>query len=210
MSSNEFWLNNPSILFKKDKLTKLWPNQSMNYYEKLNSITRIVILLTALGYMAGGSYTIIMVGIVTLGIIWFLYNQHDNKNDKKETIKEQFKNIKDIITPTENNPLMNTTQNEYSDNPDKVPASMINTSISDQINEQTKKQIINMDPENKDRDKLFKDLGDNLKFEQSMQPFYSNADKGLIPNDQDGYLKFLYGDLPSGKKIVEYGWNNFN
>ena len=51
MQSNEFWLNNPTILFKKNKITQLWPKENMNYNEKLNAISRFVILLSVIGYM---------------------------------------------------------------------------------------------------------------------------------------------------------------
>ena len=48
---SSFWLNNPSILLNKDKITELWPKNSYNLERKLNSITRIVILLGFLGRM---------------------------------------------------------------------------------------------------------------------------------------------------------------
>ena len=47
--------------------------------------------------------------------------------------------------------------------------------------------------------KLFKDLGDSWGFEQSMRQWYANPIT-TIPNDQEAYGKFLYGDMPSCKE----------
>ena len=41
----------PTILLNKDKIFNLWPLQSMSVEEKLNSITRLVIILTILGFL---------------------------------------------------------------------------------------------------------------------------------------------------------------
>ena len=46
-----FWLNNPNILFKSDEISHIWPTSDMSFEDKLNSITRLVILLTIAGYL---------------------------------------------------------------------------------------------------------------------------------------------------------------
>ena len=48
------------------------------------------------------------------------------------------------------------------------------------------------------KDKLFKDLGDSVEFHNSMIPFNSNPST-QIPNDQNAFAKFCYGDMPSCK-----------
>jgi hypothetical protein len=47
--------------------------------------------------------------------------------------------------------------------------------------------------------KLFKSLEDNLAFEQSMRPFYSNPST-TIPNDQNAFAEFCYGSMVSCKE----------
>ena len=47
--------------------------------------------------------------------------------------------------------------------------------------------------------KLFRDLGDNIEFHNSMIPFNSNPNTE-IPNDQNAFAKFCYGDMPSFKE----------
>ena len=41
-----FWTNDPTILLNKDNITEVWPLTSMDYEQKLNAISRLVIVLT--------------------------------------------------------------------------------------------------------------------------------------------------------------------
>ena len=62
----QFWSNDPTILFNKDYIFELWPTSSMCYEQKLNAISRLVILLTILGYILTMSKRILAVGAFTL------------------------------------------------------------------------------------------------------------------------------------------------
>ena len=42
-----FWLNEPTILFNKNYVFELWPTPYMCYEQKLNSITRLILLITS-------------------------------------------------------------------------------------------------------------------------------------------------------------------
>ena len=48
-------------------------------------------------------------------------------------------------------------------------------------------------------DKLFRDLGEQYVFEQSLRPFYSTA-SSTIPNDQQAFAEFCYGSMVSCKE----------
>ena len=37
-----FWTNDPSVLFNKDSITQLWPNQKMTNEAKMNAVSRLV------------------------------------------------------------------------------------------------------------------------------------------------------------------------
>ena len=49
--STPVWLKDPTILLKRDKLKEIWPLSSMSSEEKINAITRLVIILTFIGYL---------------------------------------------------------------------------------------------------------------------------------------------------------------
>ena len=56
----QFWTNEPTILFNKYYIIELWPTNDMCYEQKLNSISRLIILLTILGYILSMSKKIIV------------------------------------------------------------------------------------------------------------------------------------------------------
>ena len=72
--STSFWLNDPTILFKQEDITQIWPAQKMSSNQKLNAITRLVIVLSLLGYLVCRTYKIVLTGLVTLAAIILLFN----------------------------------------------------------------------------------------------------------------------------------------
>ena len=92
---------------------------------------------------------------------------------------------------------MNVALPEINSNPTRPPASesYLPKNVK-KINEHVKESIIennNLDP------RLFKDLGDQITFDQSMRQFYTTAST-TIPNDQGGFANFCYGDIKSCKE----------
>ena len=75
--------------------------------------------------------------------------------------------------------------------------------IEPKINEAVKGAIKKNLNNDKGFPDLFKDLGDKLDFDQSMRNFNINPNT-QIPNDQDKFLNFLYGNLPSEKNVNVY------
>ena len=93
--------------------------------------------------------------------------------------------------PSQENPLMNVQMQEYKTNPNrKEAAPSYNVAVEKEINSSVKK---NLDP------RLFKDLGDDLYFEQSMRQFYSTPNT-TIPNNQKEFAEFCYGGMLSAKE----------
>ena len=46
-----FWSNDPTILFNKESILQLWPTQQMTFEAKLNAISRVVIVMSILGFL---------------------------------------------------------------------------------------------------------------------------------------------------------------
>ena len=224
-----FWLNEPTILFNKKYITEIWPNQNMTNMEKLNAISRFVIIASLLGYLITLNIGLIFVCIVTLAVIAILYHIQSNKNKqdamkkekeqdaptkKKEgfinsTLYNELKN--DYTNPQERNPMMNVLLPEISYNPlrnEAAPA--FNVEVEKDINNNTKNYVVNTtfsDESTKQKEyikrKLFSDLGDNYNFDYSMRNFYTNPNT-TIPNDQEGFANFCYGDMVSAKEGNEF------
>ena len=209
--NTEFWLYNPLVLFNKNSLTELWPNHNMNLNEKLNSITRLVIVLSILGYLITNNVNMIVTGILTISSISILqYIQH-NKILKNNIQNEGFDNLnlfnnkKNYTNPTKKNPLMNVLLPEINDNPNRnaaLPA--FNPIVENNINNKTKEMVVDKFNNNKNIDKrLFKDLGDNFEFDMSMRQWYSTPNTKVM-NDQKEFAEFCYGDMISCKEGNEF------
>jgi len=220
-----FWLNEPTILFDKKHITEIWPNPNMSNMEKLNAISRFVIIASLLGYLITLNMGIIFVGIITLAVIAILYHVQSNKiiADEKAKelppkIKESFTNailyneVKDDYTnPKENNPMMNVLLPEISYNPTRNEAApAFNAEVEKNINNSTKDYVVDTtfsDESTKQKEyikrKLFSDLGDSYTFDDSMRNFYTNPNT-TIPNDQGGFANFCFGDMISAKEGNEF------
>jgi hypothetical protein len=212
--NTNIWLNNPFVLMKKGQLNQIWPKQNMNINEKINAITRLVIILSILGFLVTQNYNFFITGIVTLGIIMVLYYARDyksssNANSMKQSSVEGFTNpkvynaLKDNFTnPTKTNPLMNVLLPEIQYNPKrKMAAPAYNKAVEKQINKTTEDFVVsNFDNDPEIKKKLFSNLGDSLEFENFGQyNFYATANT-RVPNDQTSFADFCYGDMISGKE----------
>ena len=204
----QFWLNNPGVLMKNNNILDLWPTKKMTQNEKLNSITRLIIILTFVGYIVTKNIKFILSFFMTLLVIVILYKTKCFKNIKNLSLtKEAFTNpsiyndIKHNFTqPTKKNPLMNVMLTEYEDNPTrKTAAPSFNPVVEEKINQETKNMVISNFGDPEIENKLFKDLGDSLNFDHSMRSWYPMPNT-QIPNDQKSFANFCYGDMPSCKE----------
>ena len=206
MDNNTFWINNPLILIEKDKLFEIWPLTTMNTNEKLNAITRIIILLSILGYFFLKNINIIASGLVSLIVIVVLYFINKNSTNKLFNKQEPFTNIDlyekvkhNFTNPTTANPLMNVMLPDIHDNPHRQQAApAYNKTVEKQINESAKQIIKNNFNDESTGDSIFNDLGEKFNFKQSMRQFYATPNT-RIENNQSAFAKFCYGNMASCK-----------
>jgi len=212
-----FWSENPNVLFQSEYILEFFPVESMSYEQKLNAITRTVILLTIVGFAFSQSFRLLIVSSITLFAIFLLHHYHEKEN-KKRTLdkkKENFENpaiafleqknipISPEIfdTPSSSNPFSNVLMTDYDYNPNKKPAPpSFNGNINKEILASAKKLVQEANPDQPDiANKLFSSLGDQFVFEQSLIPFASNP-ASTIPNDQGAFAEFCYGSMISCKE----------
>jgi hypothetical protein len=194
--TTSFWLYNPNILLKSDEISKLWPSDDMTFNNKLNAISRLVILLTIIGYLTTKNIKILLSGTVTLGTIILLFFLKTKKVRKEGFISDDDRlSTINFTEPTVRNPLMNVALPELNENPKRgraEPAFL--PSVEEDINEKTKQFVVNNfnDPDIDQR--LFNDLGDNFAFDRSMHAWYPMPNT-TIPNDQKGFAEYCYADM---------------
>jgi len=223
MTTNQFWANEPTILFHKDFIFEMWPQNTMQYEQKLNAISRLILFITVLGYILTGSIKLLLVGAITLMVIYVLF-----KMRKKEGFQVQSNNVTGLKTkskPTENdiiinpvtlenvlssefqegnkkNPFSNVLLTEIMDKPERLSAPpSFNPKVDEGITKNVKKSVQFMNPNiNNTNKQLYSSLWDNFQLDQSNRIFYSTANTRIQPGDQSAFGQFLYGNMPSSKE----------
>tara|TARA_B100000941_G_scaffold162686_2_gene115817 strand:+ start:7542 stop:8153 length:612 start_codon:yes stop_codon:yes gene_type:complete len=199
-----FWFQNPSILFRKDRLTQLWPYESMSYNEKMNATTRFILVISILGFMTLNNYLILLFGIVLVLLLLFIYRYNQSKTVQEAMQDREEVMMKQETKHTSQNPLYNVLLTDYETNPKKEAGSKnYDTNTETLINDKVKGFILENNKDNKDIGKIFKNVVNNIEFEKSMRQFHMNPST-TIPNDQDDFLKYCYKDLYSEKPLLIY------
>ena len=226
-----FWLNDPTILFNKEKVLEVWPTQKMSFESKLNAISRIVMLMTVLGFIFTRNWNIVIIGIVTLAIVLTLYKLRKQSIVSSLIKKEGFSvnpsvqpsalspspmltdpvTLKSVLRSnfhptTKKNPFGNVLLTEINDDPNRLAAApSFNPDVYDEIDKAVKKQTQMLNPSISNTNKqLYGDLYDNYVLDNSMMRFYTTANT-RVENDQGAFSKYLYGDMYSAKEDTPEG-----
>ena len=169
-----------TILFQKDKI-QLWPTDDMTPDDKLNAISRFVILLSLLGFVLTQTLRFLWIGITTLFLIVIYRNAQKT---------EAFTATTTLTAPTQTNPLMNVLLPEINGNPNRGKALAYNPETEKKIMEKVKKGL---DP------RIYRGTNNELDLEYSMRQFYTNPST-TVPNNQEEFATFCYGDMISAKE----------
>jgi hypothetical protein len=232
-----FWLQDPTVLFNNASITQIIPTADMTREAQLNAMSRLIIVLTLLGYFLTMSYKILLLGVVSLGMIAILSNatnkskaiiaQKKQEKQDKQTKKEGFANYANYNTgrrvknsggnnmvmaasspsgltfqaPTPQDPLMNVLLTDIQDHPNRPAAEpAFNPKVEHDINQSTQKFVVDDLGGNPNlEDRLFRDLGDNYEFSNSMRNYFATPNT-RIPNDQHAFAEYCYGSMISCKE----------
>lgn len=192
--SDPFWVKQPSILFKQDRLLEFFVGNDQTTYEKLNSITRFGIYISIVLAMYKKDYKYLYLSLLFIIITYIIYTNINLENIKEyDKNIEGFENEKEFARPTVNNPFGNSSIMDIIDNPTRPPMQEYGEYDKDSL--ETKQKI-----EEKFNYNLYRDLGDLYDKKNSQRQFYTTPSRGSIPADPNGdFKKWLYGDMPSCK-----------
>lgn len=178
----------------------------MTLEQKLNALTRGLVVLTLLSFLYSHNTRLLIIGVILLVAIFLFhwaYKRQEgfflSQREALDRIQQLRKNSDDVFQPASPvNPLSNVLVTDWTENPLKKPAPPVEKN-SDNILLQAKRTVVQQNPGQPDiAEKLFADLADEFDFEQSMRPFYSTA-SSTIPNDQKAFSEFCYGSMISCK-----------
>ena len=187
-----FWIHDYTILFQKDKI-QVWPTDDMTSDDKLNAISRFVLLLSLLGFVLTQTLRFLWIGMATLLIIVIYYNA-------QVTHQEGFTKETTRTVPTQKNPLMNVLLPEINGNPNRGKALAYTPKTEKKIMEKVKKGL---DP------RIYRGTNNELDLEYSMRQFYTNPST-TVPNNQEEFAHFCYGDMISSKEGNEIALSRQN
>lgn len=227
-----FWLQDPAVLFNNASITEIIPTADMTREARLNAISRLIIVLSVLGFLVTMSYGVLLLGAVSLGVIAIL-NTATNKSNEllaqkqakqdKQSKKEGFSNYANYNTgrrrtatmnaadaassgltfqaPTPRDPLMNVLLTDIPDRPNRPAAEpAFNPKVEHDINQSAQAFVVNDLGGHSDlEDRLFRDLGDNYEFSNSMRNYFATPNT-KIPNDQHAFAEYCYGSMVSCKE----------
>ena len=217
-----FWSNDPTILFNKESMLQLWPTQKMTFESKLNAISRLIIVISILGFVFTRNFNLLIIGIITLAIIFTIYRLRKQKlvsSLKKEgfSLNSLKNSSSDKVTTnpitmesllrsnfyptTKKNPFGNVLLTDINDTPNRLAAApSFNPDVYEDIMNATKKQTQMLNPGIINTNKqLFGDLKSEYDLDNSMMRFYSTANS-RVENDQGAFGSWLYSNMPSGKE----------
>jgi len=218
-----FWGEDPNVILKSAYIMELFPTDDMTYNQKLNAITRLILLVTLATFLLKQSYRILMISAITVGAIYLLHSYNRQEHDKQVSKSAAVKAIKETFTgnpatdyltnaklpldpnifskPDSVNPYGNVMLPDYEYNVNKKPAPpAFSKQTSDGILNSAKQLVQEANPGQPDiADKLFMDMNEELNLEQSMRQFVSNPST-TIPNDQGAFAEFCYGSMVSCKE----------
>ena len=236
-----FWLQDPTVLFNNTGITQIIPTSDMNRDAKLNAISRLIILMTLLGYLFTMSIKLLLLGAIALAMIALLHTAQSNATATGSNAtgsnatgsnatatgtngdkKEGFANYANYNTgrrrmvnqpvsaqpsalsfqaPTPQDPLMNVLLTDIKDRPTRPAAEpAFNPQVEHEINETTQQFVVQDLGSNPNlEDRLFRDLGDNFEFNNSMRSYFATPNT-KIPNDQHAFAEYCYGSMISCKE----------
>ena len=93
----KFWIYDVSVLANNNHILEIWPYQYLSMERKFNSISRLIIYLTILGYFFSRQLNILVAGVITLMVFIILYTvQKQNKKEGFSVLSVSIDNQKSL------------------------------------------------------------------------------------------------------------------
>lgn len=219
------WIENPLIIIKDKGYLNFIPDRKSSKVSQINSLTLMMIYLFIILYLFKLNNSItntLIFGIIFIMVVlyygYYSYKEnldlsaneannisiesgyydsngdlqigpfYSHKNNNLPRLDKSYKEIKSYLNntsrkPTPDNPFMNPILTDYNNESDPRPSNVDDDEIKNEI-----RQSFNKD--------LFRDLSDLFDVKNAERIFYT-VPGGSIPNDQDAFAKWCYGQPPT-------------
>lgn len=193
--SDQFWSENPQILWDSDRLTEFYPHKDMTIQEKFNAITRFLIYLMVILFIIFRNFNLLWIPIIGMSILYLIF--YNDQNLHSINLEQFDQNVKKTFgihpetpikiddagnvcqKPTADNPFMNVLISDITENPHRPPACSV---LSEDIKEEINKYFDY---------NLYKEVPDIWEKRNSQRQFYSVAGS-TIPNNREDWMKWCW------------------
>lgn len=180
-----------SQLFTAQNYFEVLPLEHMSFEAKLNALVRFFIYLGVFLALIRADYRFLFLGIVG-ALVSIVLNEYELSKRRQAEKFLEAKNL-DVIDnavcarSTVENPFMNPTLVDISENPNRPPAcGLDNARVQQQITDNFNAR-------------LFRDVSDVYDRMSSQREFYT-VPSTTIPNDQESFAKWCYATGPTCKE----------
>lgn len=188
---DDVWFKNIYVLARPDRLVEFFPNKEQTLEERMNAVTRLGLYSSILLAVYKRQWKHILWIPVVLLLTYAIYKNYKKEKFNEETVQKPLKSAMKKVIPTVNNPFMNVTMEDYTENPNREAA------LTYYQDNQDAEKIRNS-VEEKFNFNLYQSLDDVYSKNNSQRQFYTTPNT-QIPSDQEKYLEFLYGNIKSCK-----------
>jgi len=195
---NKIWYEDIMDVFKLENLIRFIPFSHYSIEDKLNAIWLFSLYFCVLVFIYNGNINIFLI-FIFVSIFTYIFYKSLFKNEISKFVNgmngtnsskmNDIENDKYIRKPTIDNPFMNANIVTKED-PNNVNDNIFDSDVSKKMN-------------NLYYDRLIRDIGDVYETSHSQRQFYTMPSTS-IPNSQDDYAKWLYGNVPSCKDNQRY------
>ena len=191
-----FWADDYKVLYDRNHLAEFVPKKPMSLAEKLNALVRFCFYAGIALFAYNQSFIYLYLPLAMLLVTKLIYDQQSSKegmgilppivgvmtNTDDKANPRIIQNNKTCVAPTSDNPFMNVSLSDYQNDPQRPPAcSLQNPAIKQSATA-------------KFYDNLFRDVNDVFGRTNSARQFYTMPST-TIPNAQDEFIDFCYGDM---------------
>uniref|UniRef100_A0A6C0CH14 Minor capsid protein P9 transmembrane helices domain-containing protein n=1 Tax=viral metagenome TaxID=1070528 RepID=A0A6C0CH14_9ZZZZ len=176
--TDTIWFKDPAILFSANTWSQFVPTKAMSTAQALNSVVRFSVYFSVILFLATQKtgYLLAIPAVMAASVALFSLFPHGK-------VLEAFKAAvsgKQYTMPTPANPFMNPLLTEIQDNPNRPDAAPVTRS-------DVKAGIFKAFQQTSD---LYMDTSDLFDQARAMVNYHT-LQSATIPNDQDGFLKWL-------------------
>lgn len=205
-----FWSEDLLNFVNEKNYLEIIPTKDMTYAQQLNSISRFALYYSILLFIFKRDVSSIYVFLIIAAFTAFLYHFDNNKKQQEMFVMNKLGVMKNkqssyCYKPTTDNPFMNVTYGDYKDFPNRPKAcNVADGKVKSTVNKYFDKN-------------LYRDVDDVHHKNASDRQYYTNP-VTTIPNDQEGFAKWLYATEKTCKEgngnrchmYNDYNFDTFN